>query len=326
MDRFLTRNRTRSNSVSKEMPETTRAHKAKMADAESSSPRRGSSSPHVPAISDIDYEKIAAAVAKLIQPTIASTVEQALAKALHDVHQELKEHSKTIEEAEQRLGNVEDEMTAILTRLTALEQLTKEQAEKIDDLENRSRRNNLRIVGLPESYPQHALKDLCQRTIPSLLGLNRNCTIERAHRLGIPHPDQKVPRQTIVKYLHYPDKTEILARFKGKKRLTFEGHNLLLFADYSVEVTRKRKLFSPICTTLFEKHVRFSLAYPAVLRFTSKEGRQLTFKDPEDAKHYWDTLTEDDRRQIVQIQGGRRGSTSQSREQDGFNHKKGRGR
>lgn len=325
MDRFLTRQRTRSNSIPKEMPENSRANRAKMAGSEPSSPRRRSPSPRAARIQDIDIERIAAEVAKLIQPTIALTVEQALTKALHDVRQELDEHSRAIEETEQRLGTVEDEMSAVLARIKALEALTREQAEKLDDLENRSRRNNLRIVGLPESYPQQALTELCQRKIPSLLGITRNCIVERAHRLGTQHPDQKVPRQTIVKYLQYPDKAEILTNFKSKKRLTFEGHNLLLFADYSMEVTRKRKLFSPICTSLFEKNVRFSLAYPAILRFASKEGRQLIFKDPEEAKNYWDTLTEEDRQNLGQANGGPRPPT-QRKDQGGFNQRKGRGR
>lgn len=73
---------------------------------------------------------------------------------------------------------------------------------KLDDLENRSRRNNIRIVGLPEQYKATDLKDICKQTIPKTLGIKTICTVERAHRLGQLNPDMKTLRQVIVRYLN----------------------------------------------------------------------------------------------------------------------------
>lgn len=63
--------------------------------------------------------------------------------------------------------------------------------DKLDDLENRSRRNNIRIVGLPEQYKASELKDICEQTIPKALGIKTTCTVERAHRLGQINPDKE---------------------------------------------------------------------------------------------------------------------------------------
>lgn len=59
-------------------------------------------------------------------------------------------------------------------------------AEKLDDLENRSRSKNLRILGLPESVKPADVYKLCKDDIPKALGIDKECLVERAHRLGAP--------------------------------------------------------------------------------------------------------------------------------------------
>lgn len=53
----------------------------------------------------------------------------------------------------------------ICKHIHTLLQENKHLSEKVDDLENRSRRNNLRILGLPEND----LVTLCEREIPEAL-------------------------------------------------------------------------------------------------------------------------------------------------------------
>lgn len=67
--------------------------------------------------------------------------------------------------------------------------------DKIEALENRSRRNNLRIIGVPESMKPEALIHLCSMAIPAALGINSQCTVERAHRIGPPAENHKNPDQ-----------------------------------------------------------------------------------------------------------------------------------
>ena len=74
--------------------------------------------------------------------------------------------------------------------------------EKIDNLEKCSRRNNLRIHGIPEKDQENLLSD-----IPSLLNAKLHLSpsldaneICRVHRIG--RPDKK-PRPIIVKLISY---------------------------------------------------------------------------------------------------------------------------
>ncbi|KAJ1198611.1 hypothetical protein NDU88_002450 [Pleurodeles waltl] len=63
----------------------------------------------------------------------------------------LEKQSGRITEAEQRISNVEDVMQKRQEQLSQMDKLLKVIALKNDDLEARSRRNNIRIVGIPES-------------------------------------------------------------------------------------------------------------------------------------------------------------------------------
>lgn len=73
--------------------------------------------------------------------------------------------------------------------------------DKLDDLENRSRRSNLRIIGIPETVKQDELIHICEEVLPTALGLRNKMTVERAHRIGALQKDRKGFRPVIAKYL-----------------------------------------------------------------------------------------------------------------------------
>lgn len=101
------------------------------------------------------YRKIAQAVAAILTPTITSAVDRA------EPMKEIGEHSQRLTEAEQRISSLEDEQyqtNAAIEKYTQAQELLH---EKIEDLENRSRRNNLRISGLQEIYKPGSLLNIC---------------------------------------------------------------------------------------------------------------------------------------------------------------------
>lgn len=93
----------------------------------------------------------------------------------------------------------------------------------------------------------------------------------------------------IVRYLNYVDRQKILQQFRLTSPLRVEGHKLVIFADYSAEVSRKRRAFSNVCSMLHNNKVRFTLAYPVALRITTPEEHQQTFTDPEEAETFLNT-------------------------------------
>ena len=88
------------------------------------------------------------------------------------------------------------------------------------DLEDRSRRDNLRVHGLKEvdSETWKKTEEILQQMIRDVLELE-GINIERAHRVGNKSNEKNAPRTIIAKFSSYKDKQAILSvvkKLKGK--------------------------------------------------------------------------------------------------------------
>ena len=100
---------------------------------------------------------------------------------------------------------------------------------KLVDLEDRSRRNNLRVLGIKED-PRESWEE-CENKIYDLLEEKlemetSNITIERAHRVGEKSNDKE--RTIVVQFSFYKDKVNILRNCKELK-----GTKISIFEDFS---------------------------------------------------------------------------------------------
>lgn len=88
-------------------------------------------------------------------------------------------------EAESRISAVERSSDQAVSRIQTLEKQVQSMADHIDDLENRGRRKNIQVVGLPEDVEDSHPTKFFEKWIPDLLGLEMitgRMKIERAHR------------------------------------------------------------------------------------------------------------------------------------------------
>jgi len=110
-----------------------------------------------------------------------------------------------------------------------------ENKRKTVDLEDRNRRNNLRIVGIAEGKDEtfeEVLKKVTNLLIEDL-EITEPVIIERAHRVG---KLLDKPRTIVCKILNWQDKENILSRARKLK-----GKNIFINEDFSEETTRIRK-------------------------------------------------------------------------------------
>lgn len=111
-------------------------------------------------------------------------------------------------------------------------------ADVVDDMNNRMRRNNLIIKGLPEeenegyAESERVVKDFFSTHLEIEAG-----DIERAHRLGKTRPD--FHRPIIVKFLNFKSKLEALSNASKLKDL--EEPKVWLEEDFSPKVQLARK-------------------------------------------------------------------------------------
>ncbi|XP_065656801.1 uncharacterized protein LOC136082211 [Hydra vulgaris] len=106
---------------------------------------------------------------------------------------------------------------------------------KLREIRDRSRRNNLRITGIKESehesWEESELKVL--KLFEETLEI-KNVKIERAHRTG--PRDAKKNRTIILKLLNYKDKIDIM-----KRSVRLKGINIYINEDFCYETVQIRK-------------------------------------------------------------------------------------
>ncbi|KAJ1099227.1 hypothetical protein NDU88_004331 [Pleurodeles waltl] len=88
---------------------------------------------------------------------------------------------------EHRMGTLETQMATIQDRDQDLPYLR----SKITDLEDRSRRHNIRLFGIPENKERPDVHAFLSIGLPKLTSLTFDPPLEfqRAHRVGLKHPD-----------------------------------------------------------------------------------------------------------------------------------------
>ncbi len=137
---------------------------------------------------------------------------QATNNSVKELRVELEVLASSVKQTRDRVDSVqaaarEDRRTVTDLR-NQLEQLT----EKMTDMEDRSRRNNMRLVGLPEgaegSNAAGFLRVNLSKWIPSLKG--RDIEIDQAHRVYEGRKNSDRPRTLIFRALRWHDRSEIL--------------------------------------------------------------------------------------------------------------------
>ncbi len=172
-----------------------------------------------------------------------------------------------------------------------LERLT----EKMTDMEDRSRRNNVQLVGLPEgaegSNAAGFLRVNLSKWIPSLR--DRNIEIDRAHRVYDGRKNSDRPRTLIFRVLRWHDRSEILrgARQANPVKCTQDNVTLLFFPDFSPARTIRRKAFNPVLKKMTALGLQPFLTYPAAIKLRHK-GEQRSFDSPQKAEDFISSLSQ----------------------------------
>ncbi len=172
-----------------------------------------------------------------------------------------------------------------------LERLT----EKMTDIEDRGRRNNVHLVGLPEgkegTNAASFLRVNLSKLIPSLRG--RDIEIDRAHRVCDGGRGSDRPRTLIFRVLRWHDRSEILkgARQAYPVKYAQDNVTLLFFPDFSPATAIRRKAFNPVLKKMTELGLQPFLIYPAVIKLWHK-GEQKSFDSPQKTEDFISSLSQ----------------------------------
>lgn len=187
-----------------------------------------------------------------------------------DMRQLAEQMSQYLGETDQRVSMLEKkvaDITSAYNKLVDAHQEVKEELkwlkEKITDSEDRNRRNNIKIRGIPESVKTEALmgyvKDVIKAALPDTT--ESELIVDRLHRLIKPNfIAEHLPRDVILRIHFFHIKERFLAVTRRQK-LPDPFQKLTFYNDLSQVTLKARKEFSPVSTTLRNQGISYSWGF-----------------------------------------------------------------
>lgn len=163
---------------------------------------------------------------------------------------------------------------------------------QIEDLDNRGRRNSIRIRGVPESVTHDRIKPALTSTFNNLIERPEQSPInfDRAHRALRPRAqDGNPPRDIICCLPNYSLKEDILQKARSKEQIVFEEAMIQLFQDISPITLKNRRALKPLLEVLRHKGINYRWKFPFALQANYLE-KQYLFKVPDDLQKFCEDL------------------------------------
>ena len=215
---------------------------------------------------------------------------------LVSIHQDMRKTVERVTTLEERMSTVEDTLYPFENELRGIQEKTKQQAAKTDVIENRLRRNNVRMIGLPERSEGPNTIAFMEGWLKEIFGpatFSSFFSIERAHRVPFKPPQEgERPRPLLFKFFYYGDKVTLLQKARGMGDIMYNGARISFCPNFSPDLQKRRAEFMPIKRTLQQHKVVYALQYPARLRVTAL-GRTFFFNSPAEGTKWLEANSKD---------------------------------
>lgn len=207
------------------------------------------------------------------------------------MRQDLQKIRERTTAVEGRVSEVEDQLPPLNRDVRMATQNAFQALNKTDEIENRLRRNNVRIVGLPEKVEGRDPTTFIEEWLQEVFGkeaFSSIYTVERAHRVPPrPLPPGNPPRSMLARLLNYKDREVILRLAREKGSIKHNGTKVSFYPDFSAEVQRRRSKFMEVKKRLQRLQLSYAMMFPAKLRVAAN-GQNHFFENAQDATSWLD--------------------------------------
>ncbi|OCT67305.1 hypothetical protein XELAEV_18038593mg [Xenopus laevis] len=180
----------------------------------------------------------------------------------HAIHAEIAAVGVTLEDLEGRITH-NDTATDLNTKiLQKHDQAILDLRRHTDDLENRSRRCNIRIRGVPESVP---IEELCDMALKLFLEGILCCLVR------------------------FEIKEQILQKARTINGIHFEDNAINLYQDLSASTITQHRLLKPLTLVLREQSISYKWGFPFAL-MAHKGGKTFALRYPSDILQFCQQL------------------------------------
>ncbi|KAJ1182372.1 hypothetical protein NDU88_007564 [Pleurodeles waltl] len=189
---------------------------------------------------------------------------------------------------EQRMGSLEAQATTSQDRDQDLFYLR----SKLTDMEDRSRRDYIRLLGIPENQEGTDMQAFLSSTLSKLTSLDFDSQLEFqwAHRVGPKHSDKSSrPRPITACLLRHNQTRQILQAARSHGPFRVDQHDIRITADYSKETNERRKTFLAQRPWLRQLETKYGLFDPTRM-WVTKNRVSKDFYNPEELRLFLDSF------------------------------------
>ena len=216
-------------------------------------------------------------------------LEEKLTARVEDVTKEFRPAIESLQTAvagqSERIEAVELAREEMEARMSELGKNYDTLLERQIRLEDHSRRNTIRVIGLPEGsegsnpkkFIQSFLQGMFEGEFPS------PPEIDRAHRTGPQPAVGGLPRPFLARIHFFGEKERVMELSKNAGQLMYRDKKIFIFPDLSSDTSRRRAAFTDVKKSLREKGLRYGTKHPAKL-WVESEGRREIFDTPAEIK------------------------------------------
>ena len=203
-------------------------------------------------------------------------------------------------EAEDKIQGLLEDRESQRRDMKDLQHLVQINTMKLEDLENRSRRENIRVRGLREGEEGTDVKAAMKELFASLLPKEYpEICLDRAHRVGpMREGESRGPRDILVKLSNSIDKEKILSEARKMEVVKYKDYPCVLFQDLSPVTLARRNQFRPVTEKLRQEQIRYRWLFPFGIAFEYQNKAHRTASLEEAVR-------------ILQISGGENETLSQ---------------
>uniref|UniRef100_A0A8C5PG62 Uncharacterized protein n=1 Tax=Leptobrachium leishanense TaxID=445787 RepID=A0A8C5PG62_9ANUR len=220
---------------------------------------------------------------------VAKDLRLSLSGEIQQVRQDLQGLTQRLVVVEEGQQAQKSTLQAHSTQLSLHHHLLHALTRQVEDLENRGRRHNIRVRGLPESEKDsEELRCMLTRLFNMLLHNAHEAPIEmeRWHRALRPKgPPGAPPRDIICCITRFGMKERIMEQARGKTAIRFEGTKVELYQDISQLTLHTRRVLRPLTAALQRGGLQYRWLYPSGIQVRTPHG-PVTVRNNEELPNF----------------------------------------
>lgn len=210
---------------------------------------------------------------------------------LDNIQTTLNDHAQRITSLETAATATGEDVLDLAAKLTNVVEENAKLRARLVDLDGRSRRSNVRILGVPENVEGPRPTVFFSQLLVDVFGediLDTTPELDRAHRTLTkkPGPNDR-PRAVVVCFHSYRTRELIVRKAREMRgQLKYKGSPVHIVEDYCPEVLEERSAYRGVMKDLYELGLKPQLRYPAKLYIMTDDGSRKRLTSPSDAKKY----------------------------------------